>query len=121
MSDISLDISGKIDIETVAIYRALSDISQRLNVPFLVVGATARDTVLHYGHDTPIQRATTDIDFGVQVASWQEFEQVKQQLIEAGFNKTDKTYRLTSPNNTQIVAGDNETIFEAFKAGYSEG
>ena len=101
MSNTSLDISGKIDTETVAIYRALADISQRLNVPFLVIGATARDTVLHYGHGTPIQRATTDVDFAVQVATWQEFEQVKQQLVDAGFKKTDKLYRLASPNNTQ--------------------
>ena len=103
MSNTSLDISGKIDTETITVYRTIALIAERLNLPVLVVGATARDAVLHYAHGTPIQRATTDIDFGIQVASWQEFEQL---YASAG-------------QGVIVVSVESETLFEAFNAGYT--
>lgn len=42
----------------------------------LLVGAMARDLLLHYAHSVPIARATEDVDFAfaVAVADWDEFE-----------------------------------------------
>ncbi|EAW30197.1 hypothetical protein GP2143_01600 [marine gamma proteobacterium HTCC2143] len=43
----------------------MSEAADDLEVPFVVVGASASDIVLHYGHEAQIQRATADIDFGI--------------------------------------------------------
>lgn len=78
MSDLFLNISGKIDSDTVALYESVSDAANRLTIPFVVVGASARDIVLHYGHNARIQRATADVDFGIQVPDWSAFEALKK-------------------------------------------
>ena len=46
MSDLSLNISGKIDSQTVALYKNVSEAANQLEIPFVVVGASARDIVL---------------------------------------------------------------------------
>ena len=40
----------------------------------LLVGAMARDLLLHYAHSVPIARATEDVDLAFSVADWDEFE-----------------------------------------------
>ena len=59
MTSISLDISGKISPDIVAIYRDVWLVANSLGAPFLVVGAAARDLVLHYGYGARITRALT--------------------------------------------------------------
>ncbi|MBM7070697.1 nucleotidyl transferase AbiEii/AbiGii toxin family protein [Shewanella sp. 202IG2-18] len=61
-----------------------------MSLPFLVVGATARDIVLVHGFDASIERGTRDIDFGIQVKDWSQFEQLKSSLIENGFTSAKK-------------------------------
>ena len=68
-----LNLVGKVDTSIVSTLSAVDDIAAKLKVPYLVVGATARDFVLHYGFGAPIQRATTDKDLAVQVETWDEF------------------------------------------------
>ena len=62
----------------------------------------ARDIVLHYGHDARIQRATTDINFGIQVPDWPAFEALKKNLLESGFSKSPAQHRVISPGNVQV-------------------
>jgi len=45
----------------------------------------ARDLLLHYGHGVPITRATTDIDLGVAVGSWDEFRKLRDACLESGY------------------------------------
>jgi len=58
--------------------------------------------VLHHGFGAPIRRATTDIDFGMQIESWDVFESIKSALLENGFKTTKNEHRLIWPNNTKI-------------------
>ena len=99
MSSLSLNISGKIDSGTVALYESVGDVANRLDNSFVVVGASARDIVLHYGYGARIQRATTDVDFGIQVPDWSAFEALKGSLLDSGFNETSAQHRLISPGN----------------------
>ncbi|MDH3464325.1 MAG: hypothetical protein OES26_00180 [Gammaproteobacteria bacterium] len=48
--------------------------------PF-VVGAMARDLLLHYGFGVPVSRATEDVDFAFAVANWGEFNSVRDALL----------------------------------------
>lgn len=91
MISISLNISGKIDPGSVEICAAVSEVCSNLAIPYVLVGASARDMVLHHGHGARIQRATSDLDFGIQVPDWAGFKLLKAQLIEAGFRETKKS------------------------------
>jgi len=44
-------------------------------------------------YGAPIERATRDIDFAVQVESWPAFEKIKTMLITQGFSE-DGTIKL---------------------------
>lgn len=58
MKSTSLNISGKIDSKTVGLLESISIATTELDIPYVVVGATARDLILHYGHGAKIQRAS---------------------------------------------------------------
>ncbi|MFV1985522.1 MAG: hypothetical protein ACC657_18380 [Thiohalomonadales bacterium] len=47
MTNISLDISGKIDPRIVELFGLVGNVLAELKMPYIVVGATARDLVLH--------------------------------------------------------------------------
>ena len=102
MTSISLNIAGKIDLQTVAVLEAVSHAAASLDLPYVVVGATARDLVLHYGHGAKIQRATHDIDFAIEVPDWSAFSALKDYLCERGFRTTRVEHRLIGPANTII-------------------
>lgn len=74
--------------DAVQVYTDVSEICDQLKIPYVVVGASARDIVLHFGHGAKIQRATTDIDFGIQVPNWDAFQLLKQELLSRDFKET---------------------------------
>ncbi|MBL7004780.1 MAG: hypothetical protein ISR69_12250 [Gammaproteobacteria bacterium] len=74
MTKNSLDLSGKIEQSTIELFKTVDSIAKNLEIKYLVVGATARDLVFHYGLGAVVKRATADIDFGIQVESWQQFK-----------------------------------------------
>src|SRR4030043_1869077 len=81
MSNISFDLSGKIDQQTVEALDMVKSIADSLSIPFFVVGASARDFILKYCYGIEPPRMTKDIDLGVEVASWEQFNQLKEALI----------------------------------------
>lgn len=50
----------------------------------LLVGAQARDLLLHYVHGVPITRATYDVDLAFAVADWDDFASLKEALLRSG-------------------------------------
>lgn len=56
-----------------------------MRIPYLVVGATARDLILYHGFGAAIQRGTQDIDFGIKISSWDDFQQMSVGLVAKGF------------------------------------
>jgi len=54
MTNTSLNIAGKIDPRTVATTAAVNQVLTALGMPYVIVGATARDLVLHHGHGANI-------------------------------------------------------------------
>ena len=85
MKNTSINIAGKLLQGLVDLYADISGHTKALGVDFLVVGATARDSVFEHGYSCPVERATTDVDFGIHVASWDEFGALKDRLLAAGY------------------------------------
>jgi predicted nucleotidyltransferase len=100
MKSILIDLSGKINKTSVSILREIEKVSTRLNVPFFVVGATARDIILEHQFDIKPGRATVDIDIGVFISEWDQFDALINELIRsAGFSASKQKQRLIYNDN----------------------
>jgi predicted nucleotidyltransferase len=84
MNEISLDLSGKIDEAHVAALLLLKQVADSANIPFFVVGATARDYILEFGHGRTSSRMTRDVDIGVKVVDWEQYEKLTSALLFTG-------------------------------------
>jgi predicted nucleotidyltransferase len=76
-----LDLSEKIDGFAVELFEITSVVVGRMDLPFFVVGATARDYILELGYGVRIMRATHDVDLGVQVPNWDLYNRLREGLI----------------------------------------
>ncbi|MDO4705246.1 MAG: nucleotidyl transferase AbiEii/AbiGii toxin family protein [Comamonadaceae bacterium] len=70
--------------ELLAILGQVSEQAQELGTPFFVGGATARDILLTHVLGQKIRRATRDVDLGLYVNDWAEFEALKNRLVASG-------------------------------------
>lgn len=92
-----LNLSIEIDQRHVNTFAEVSTIAEELGIPFVVVGAMARDLILHHVYGARVKRATEDIDFGMQVGTWDEFDRLKSALCEEGFSEDRQAQRLIDP------------------------
>ena len=98
-----MDLSGKISKDIIEIYTVVSKVADELKIPFFVVGATARDMVLEFGYGIEPSRATRDIDLGVKVADWEQFNKLTGQLVATKkFRKSQAAQRFFYENDLPI-------------------
>ena len=90
MQTLSIDISGRIDPERVSILSNIQEVAIGLDIRFFVVGAFARDVIFEHMHRIPAPRITGDIDIGVEVANWAEFQLLTRTLIDRGILRATK-------------------------------
>ena len=94
MSNTSLDISGKIETSYINALLAIKEIADHLNIPFFIVGATARDILLEHFHNIRAPRMTTDIDLGVKVPDWGKFKTLTDSMLAGDkFTKAKENQR----------------------------
>ncbi|OYT17059.1 MAG: hypothetical protein B7C24_04475 [Bacteroidetes bacterium 4572_77] len=62
------------------ILESLSNYFLSIDVGFYVIGATARDLVLSYHGEKP-GRATRDLDIAIAISNWEEFEAIKEGIV----------------------------------------
>ncbi|MFH1703145.1 MAG: nucleotidyl transferase AbiEii/AbiGii toxin family protein [Nitrospirota bacterium] len=103
MSNILFDLSGKIDQQPVEALSIVKKVADSLNIPFFVVGASARDYILKHCYGIEPPRMTRDIDLGVEVAGWEQFNQLKASLIETGKFSPDEKEPQRFLSNSVIV------------------
>ncbi len=96
MKNRSVNIAGKLPKGLVDLYEEIDTLTGKLGIEYLVVGAMARDLVLVHGYGSTIERGTRDVDFGINVASWEDFNALKDRLLEVGYHPDPKKiYKLT--------------------------
>lgn len=79
MINTSLRLQNKISPKDLLLLTTVNSVAKELDIPYVVVDATARDLVLYHAFGAPIRRATTDIDFA-------------NQLIEEMCHETENEY-----------------------------
>ncbi len=94
MNAISFDLSGKIDPKIVEALTAVKSAADSLKIRFFVIGAAALDLILKYCYNMETTRMTMDVDLGVEVADWDQFNQLTNSLVESGrFYRTKQPQR----------------------------
>lgn len=90
-----------IDPAIVEVLRAVHAAAHAQRLDFFIAGALARDIWLDYIYRVPVARLTRDIDVGIQVSSWIEFEGLRERLIsDAAFTPdAHRLHRLFMPSS----------------------
>lgn len=101
MTRLEIDCN-KIDPIQLSTYETIERVAVDQKVPFIIIGASARDLVMHHAYGAPIQRATLDIDLAVQVSDWASFESIRDSLIYEGYTETKFPHRLLGPHGAPI-------------------
>ena len=82
----SINIVGKLPQGLVKLYADIGGHARALDIDYLVVGAMARDLVLVHGFGSKIERGTRDVDFGINIASWDEFNALTERLLATDYS-----------------------------------
>jgi predicted nucleotidyltransferase len=103
MMNTLLNIVDKFPEGLVELYQIVDEHTTALGIPYFVVGATARDIVMVHEYNANIERGTRDVDFGIQVQTWEQFDQLKTRLLESGFGqRKDKVHQLNMTDSSNM-------------------
>jgi predicted nucleotidyltransferase len=102
MRNILINITKDIDTNTKKCLIEFDEVAKALGIEYMLVGATARDLVLHYVYGAKIERATNDVDMAIHVESWEVFEKIKSYLLGKGYTKTKTEHRLNTTQGTPL-------------------
>ena len=94
MTSTWLDLKIPLDAVLERLLRDLDEILKSKGVPYVLTGGMAREILLHYGYGCAKGRVTNDVDFGILMASWEGYENLKSDLAGSGKFRQD-------PKNTQ--------------------
>jgi predicted nucleotidyltransferase len=83
MTNTLLNLQKELPEISTEVLRLVFTTATELNITAFIVGATARDIILNHIYKIDIDRATSDIDFGVAVNNWNEYQLLKKTLIES--------------------------------------
>jgi predicted nucleotidyltransferase len=70
-----------IDPAILHILTVVNRVATEQGCPYIVVGATARDLLLHHVFGIPAIRATRDVDFAIAVENWEKFQGLRDALL----------------------------------------
>ncbi|WP_168380954.1 nucleotidyl transferase AbiEii/AbiGii toxin family protein [Modicisalibacter radicis] len=96
MSAISLTISAPLDEVARDALRDVSTMVERFGIDYVLIGAKARDLILHHHYGAPVRRATADIDFAIYVQGWEEFQRIHTALLHKGYHQGHAPHELRS-------------------------
>lgn len=84
MTPISLPDHRRLDQILVKVLGRVDAVARSRGEAYLLTGAMARELLLVHVHDLPPGRATRDVDFGIQVKTWEAFNAFKGALVDHG-------------------------------------
>jgi len=98
-----LNISGKIESDRLAAFEIMTKVADSEDIPFFFFFSAARDIILGKVYSINSLRATLDIDIGVRVSSWIQYNKLKEGLVyTAEFEEDREFQRLIFHNRIKI-------------------
>ena len=80
---------------------ALTRVAEARGLRILLIGARAREIVFDQQHDGKPYRATRDIDMGVRVSTWKDYQTFVDALADAGFTH-EAEHKLRYKDGTEL-------------------
>lgn len=102
MTAISLTISAPIEDSVREVLGDMNNVATAIGIDYVLIGAKARDIVLHHHFGAPLQRATVDIDFAIYVRGWDEYSHARDALMAKGYVGARAPHRLHSPQGDTL-------------------
>jgi predicted nucleotidyltransferase len=88
-----LNISNKLPAASVEVLCDVTLHARTLDIPFFVLGATARDIIFGALYDIPTPRATMDIDLALRVENWEQYTQLRTSMLSTARYDPDTSHR----------------------------
>lgn len=111
----SEDIGNPLLVE---LLRHLSVTFTKIDSDFFVIGATARDIILHALANATARRKTRDLDIAIAVTGWERYDEIKKVLIDEGYEKSKRQAQRFYRGDYEIdivpygaVAKDDDNIY----------
>jgi len=115
---LSISSERPVDPVTLSTLDLIDKLLRNAKIPYMLVGATARDLLLYHVFGHAVTRATYDLDFAVLVDSWEQFAIVKGLFLDIpGF--TDRG-RSAQRLHYQPTGASFETIIDIIPFGKLE-
>lgn len=102
MKNILIDISGKLDSSYIAAIKEIKKVADSLKISFFIIGALARDIIMEYFYEIKAPRMTMDIDLGIKISRWKQFDKLINTLEKSGEFKKLKEKRRVLCNDILI-------------------
>ena len=102
MPNISLNITNKLETPIIKLLMTVDQATCALGIPYVIVGATARDMIFQHGYGRKPERATVDIDMAIHVRHWADFNLLQDHLLAVGFRKGSEVQRFYSTDNIPL-------------------
>jgi predicted nucleotidyltransferase len=105
----TVDKSRPVDPMMLHILSVMNRVAAELELPYIVVGATARDLLIFHVFGIPVTRATADVDFAVAMDSWERFSELRAALLASDhFREGEMEHRvyLKAPSLTDEIPVD---------------
>ena len=102
MKDILIDISGKLDSSYITAIKEIKKVADYLKISFFIIGALARDIIMEYFYEIKAPRMTMDIDLGIKISRWKQFDKLINTLEKSGEFKKIKEKRRVLYNDILI-------------------
>lgn len=83
----------RLDARTQKLIAAVASAAEELRIKWMVTGAVGRVLLLESVYGLPHGRATEDVDLGVMVASWDEYQALVEHLCQNADFKSDPKQR----------------------------
>ena len=89
MSNTLLELKRPLDVSLITLLSDVDKVCQSVSVRYLLTGSMAREIVLAHVFGLAPGRATADVDFGISVANWEQFNQLRQAFLNSGVFEKD--------------------------------
>lgn len=97
-----MSVNSRLSPDWLAALSTIKTQADSLGIPFMVIGASARDILLNLWNISPT-RATRDVDLAIEIASWGRFEELRNALVATGFfQSNNQLQRLTFEGHLPI-------------------
>lgn len=84
MTSSSLSLKCPLDAALVALLTDVDQVCKSVLVEYLLTGSMPREIALYHVYGLDKGRGTADVDFGISVQSWEQFEQLRVAFLASG-------------------------------------